>query len=69
MQILPTIYYFKNVELIPETIEVSEVIEQSTTISQTIGNLLKLGEITDLNVLNDDPRWSKNNPKRGIKSN
>lgn len=52
--IIPKIKYVSNIELIPSTIPVSEIIAQNTHRSIAVGNLLKIGDIEDFNILNEN---------------
>lgn len=56
---LPKIVYISNPELISEIVPISEIIQQKTPRSVTVGNLLKIGELEDLTILNQDPRRVK----------
>lgn len=54
--LLPNVHYFKEIELIPETIPVAEIIGRKTPRARAVGNLLGMGEIDDLRVLNETQR-------------
>ncbi|MBA7603013.1 DNA replication and repair protein RecF [subsurface metagenome] len=52
--VIPKIKYVSNIELIPSTIPIAEIIAQNTPRSIAIGNLLNIGNIEDFNFLNED---------------
>lgn len=57
--LLPQVLYFRSLELIPESIPISEITSQTSPRSIVAGNLLKVGEIDDLSILNESPRRLK----------
>ncbi|NVM01712.1 MAG: AAA family ATPase [Candidatus Helarchaeota archaeon] len=54
LDILPKIFYVKDLEFLPESIPIQELIEQNTPRSIAVGNLLKIGDLEDLNTLNEE---------------
>ncbi len=53
---LPEILYFKDITLMPESISIKEIIQQETPEAKSMANFLKIGNIDDLNILNDERR-------------
>ena len=53
---LPRIMYCKQLDLIPEKINMNELLQGQTPSAKLILNLLRIGEIDDPNILNDSPR-------------
>lgn len=56
INLLPHVLYIKDLDYIPESIPIAEVITQKTPKSIAVGNLLKIGDIEDLTILNETPR-------------
>jgi predicted ATP-dependent endonuclease of OLD family len=59
INLLPKVSYITHFERIPESLPITEIKEQQTTRSIAVGNLLKLGEITDFSVLDEEQRLLK----------
>ncbi len=56
-EILPKIYFPQDIEFLPETIKISSLISQPTSKkNKVVANLLKLGGITDLKILQEQTR-------------
>lgn len=53
LNMLPKNKYIKELNFLPESITIQELIEQQTPQSIAVGNLLKIGGIESLNILNE----------------
>lgn len=56
LNMIPKIKYIKEISFLPESIGIQELIEQQTSESLAVGNLLKIGEIDTLDILNEESR-------------
>lgn len=59
IEMFPKVVYSKDIDFILESTPIPEIVQQKTPKAIAIGNLLKIGEIGDLTILNEEPRRLK----------
>ncbi len=59
ISLLPNISFFNNFQILPDSMPIYEILQQDSPRAKMVADLLKLGEIQDLSILNEEPKKLK----------